>query len=189
MCDNCSKFSAIKSGSRAGNTSLSIHQENILNMSSRWTLVFYIWLLLIGQSLMDSGDASGDWDDSDITDASKLGQRNKTTNLALHNITRNASDFHYIARDDHEVIHNLIREKKRKSRKLGAKFCWVSRIARYHLLFLNCINFNIYMQWIVQPFLKCSSQTSDITTGGNQVLGENLKQYILYFHFEYSFRK
>jgi hypothetical protein len=161
-------------------------------MSSRWTLVFYIWLLLIGQSLMDSGDASGDWDDSDITDASKLGQRNKTTNLVravLHNITRNASDFHYIARDDHEVIHNLIREKKRKSRKLGAKFCWVSTIARYHLQFLNCINFSIYMKWIVQLFLKCSSQTSNIATGGNQVLGENLKQYILYFHFEYSFRK
>ena len=80
---------------------------------------------------MDSGYASGDWDDSDITDASNLVQRNKTilVRAVLNNITRNASDFHYIARDDHEVIHNLEREKKRKFRQRGAKYCWVSRNA------------------------------------------------------------
>ncbi|CAB3978104.1 Hypothetical predicted protein [Paramuricea clavata] len=90
-------------------------------MSSRWIFVFFIWLLLVAQSLMDSGDASGDLDDSDIPNASKLGQRNKTSL-----VTKNASDFHYVARDDHEIIHNQEREMKRQSRRLRAKtkYCW-----------------------------------------------------------------
>ena len=80
---------------------------------------------------MDSGYASGDWDDSDIGDASNLGQRNKTilVRAVLNNITRNASDFHYVARDDHEVIHNLERERKKTSRQRAAKSCWVSKNA------------------------------------------------------------
>lgn len=78
---------------------------------------------------MDSGDASGDSDDSDIAGWFKFRQRN-TTNIittVLENITKNVSDFHYVARDDHEVIHNLEREIRRKSRKRGAKSCWVSK--------------------------------------------------------------
>jgi hypothetical protein len=102
-------------------------------MASRWIFVFFIWLLLIAQSLMDSGDSSGDWDDSDTANASKLGQRNKTSlvTAASQGVTKNASDFHYIARDDHEVIHNQEREMKRQSRRLGVKYCWVSSIVSF----------------------------------------------------------
>lgn len=77
---------------------------------------------------------SGDWDDSDIADTS--GQRNKTNLPAMGTITKNASDFHYIARDDHEVIHNLERELRRKSRKRGAKFCWVSCSLRCLIIYI-----------------------------------------------------
>lgn len=96
-------------------------------MSTRWALLLFICSLLLGESRMDSGDdASGDSDDSDIADWLK---RNKTSLItaALENIPKNDSDFHYMARDDHEVIHNLEREIRRKSRKRGPKSCMVSK--------------------------------------------------------------
>ena len=106
-------------------------------MSARWILLLFIWLLLIGESRMDSGDASGDSDDSDIADWLKRNNTNLIT-AALENITKNVSDFHYIARDDHEVIHNLKRELRRKYRKRGAKFCMVSNHCIQIFILITC---------------------------------------------------
>ena len=93
---------------------------------SKWTLVFFVWLILIGQSRMDSGDGSGEWDDSDIADE-KL-KKQKLVRTVLSYITKNASDILYIARDDHEVIANFEREMKKKMRKRGGKSCCVSSV-------------------------------------------------------------
>ena len=111
-------------------------KSNVPKMFSKWTFLLFILLLVLCKSRMLSDDGSGGWDDSDITDASKLVQRNKT-NLVMglfDNITRNTSDFHYVARDDHEVIHNLQLEMRKKSRKRGTKHCWVSCITYFRLV-------------------------------------------------------
>ena len=103
-------------------------------MSIKWCLLLFIVFHVLPResATQGSGDAAGIWsDDSDLNLTSNYNTHknsNLVNNLTANNLTRNASDFHYIARDDHEVVHNVRRQMRRLSRKRGAKFCWVSTV-------------------------------------------------------------
>lgn len=100
-------------------------------MATTWYTVLiaisFTWFLLFGQCHLESGDStSGDLEDGDY-DQKGTAQKLQLIVSAPY-ITKNSSDFIYpdVARDDHEVIVNLRRLKKKKSRNITRKSCLVS---------------------------------------------------------------